>query len=59
MHFGKWVRETNICTGGDSGVGTCSGDSGGPLVITNNGRQILVGNQYLGMIMNNEFCYFP
>nr|ACR15986.2 serine protease 11 [Mamestra configurata] len=41
--YGPWVHNSNICTSGAGGRGTCSGDSGGPLVVTSNNRQILVG----------------
>ncbi|XP_073946586.1 transmembrane protease serine 9-like [Choristoneura fumiferana] len=41
--FGAWVHNTNICTSGEGGRGTCGGDSGGPLVVSSGGRNILVG----------------
>ncbi|XP_063894620.1 collagenase-like [Helicoverpa armigera] len=37
------IQDSNVCTSGANGRGTCTGDSGGPLVVTNNGRQILIG----------------
>ncbi|KAI8432280.1 hypothetical protein MSG28_004707 [Choristoneura fumiferana] len=40
--FGAWVHNTNICTSGEGGRGTCGGDSGGPLVVSSGGRNILV-----------------
>ncbi|KAJ8720267.1 hypothetical protein PYW07_012310 [Mythimna separata] len=41
--FGPWVHNSNVCTSGAGGRGTCSGDSGGPLVVTSNNRRILIG----------------
>ncbi|KOB75723.1 Serine protease 11 [Operophtera brumata] len=41
--YGPWVHDTNICTSGAGGHGTCSGDSGGPLAIDNIGVKILIG----------------
>nr|AAX62040.1 chymotrypsin-like serine protease [Ostrinia nubilalis] len=37
------LQDSNICTSGIGGVGTCSGDSGGPLYITRGNRNVLMG----------------
>ncbi|KAJ8976388.1 hypothetical protein NQ317_003343 [Molorchus minor] len=39
--FYQIVEDSNICTGGDEGITSCSGDSGGPLV---------VGNEVIGIV---------
>ncbi|XP_022826631.1 brachyurin-like [Spodoptera litura] len=41
--YGPWVHNTNICTSGAGGRGTCSGDSGGPLAVDSNNRRVLIG----------------
>lgn len=41
--FGPWVHNSNICTSGAGGKGTCSGDSGGPLAVDSNNRRVLIG----------------
>ncbi|KAJ8719648.1 hypothetical protein PYW08_011823 [Mythimna loreyi] len=46
--FGPWVHNSNVCTSGAGGRGTCSGDSGGPLVVTSNNRRILIGATSFG-----------
>ncbi|KAM3961476.1 transmembrane protease serine 9-like [Aphomia sociella] len=43
LAFPLIVQDSNICTSGIGGVGTCNGDSGGPLVVVRNNRQILIG----------------
>uniref|UniRef100_A0A2A4JGD4 Peptidase S1 domain-containing protein n=1 Tax=Heliothis virescens TaxID=7102 RepID=A0A2A4JGD4_HELVI len=38
-----FVHNSNICTSGAGGRGTCGGDSGGPLAVDSNNRRILIG----------------
>ena len=38
-----FVHDSNICTSGAGGKGTCNGDSGGPLAVDSNNRKILIG----------------
>ncbi|CAH0625498.1 unnamed protein product [Chrysodeixis includens] len=41
--YGSYVRDTNVCTSGAGGQGTCHGDSGGPLVVNSNNQRVLIG----------------
>ncbi|XP_075977377.1 transmembrane protease serine 9-like [Anticarsia gemmatalis] len=41
--YGEWMHNTNICTSGAGGRGTCGGDSGGPLAVLINNSRVLVG----------------
>nr|AFM28249.1 chymotrypsin [Heliothis virescens] len=43
VYGSAFVHNSNICTSGAGGRGTCSGDSGGPLAIDSNNRKILIG----------------
>ncbi|XP_075977378.1 transmembrane protease serine 9-like [Anticarsia gemmatalis] len=41
--YPSWVHNTNICTSGAGGRGTCGGDSGGPLAVLINNSRVLIG----------------
>ncbi|XP_063385502.1 brachyurin-like [Cydia fagiglandana] len=41
--YRPYITDTNICTSGAGGQGTCSGDSGGPLAVNINGVPTLIG----------------
>ncbi|XP_061717988.1 brachyurin-like [Cydia pomonella] len=41
--YRPYITNTNICTSGAGGQGTCSGDSGGPLALNINGVPTLIG----------------
>ncbi|XP_075977059.1 brachyurin-like [Anticarsia gemmatalis] len=41
--YGPWVHNSNICTSGAGGRGTCGGDSGGPLAVLIDNTRVLIG----------------
>ncbi|XP_061717996.1 brachyurin-like [Cydia pomonella] len=51
------IQESNICTSGFGGVGTCSGDSGGPLAVYRDGRPILVGITSFGIAFGCQLIF--
>ncbi|XP_063364682.1 brachyurin-like [Cydia amplana] len=51
------IQESNICTRGFGGVGTCSGDSGGPLVVYRDGRPVLIGITSFGIAFGCELIF--
>nr|AAX62028.1 chymotrypsin-like serine protease [Ostrinia nubilalis] len=51
LGFPLILQDSNICTSGIGGVGTCSGDSGGPLYITRGNGNVLIGVTSFGIAL--------
>jgi secreted trypsin-like serine protease len=53
----QYVRDSNVCTDGAGGRGSCGGDSGGPGTVFLNGRAVQVGVVSYGAAAGCELGY--
>jgi chymotrypsin len=53
----QYVRDSNVCTDGAGGRGSCGGDSGGPGTVVLNGRAVQVGVVSYGAAAGCELGY--